>query len=76
MKCYYDNDVCGGPLWECFGCGESYCQQHGHNTSEGTNVECTSCEIIRLEKQSKDEPVEIEPVGGWAGGWSPGYDSD
>jgi len=37
--CYYNNDECGGALWYCRTCEEWFCENHGHVTSKGTNVE-------------------------------------
>ena len=46
-RCYYDNDLCEGELWECQTCHELYCQAHFHTTSKGDNVECVACERER-----------------------------
>ena len=49
-KCYYDNDVCEGELWECETCHESYCAFHSHQTDKGFNVECVACERARIDR--------------------------
>lgn len=36
-------------LWECETCGELYCQVHWHSTELGQNIECSGCEMARLE---------------------------
>lgn len=48
-KCYYNNELCAGVLWECSTCGESFCQTHWHQTDLGYEVECVACERERLE---------------------------
>ena len=50
-KCYYDNELCEGELWECLTCSESYCQTHWHDTDKGHNVECVACE---RQRQTED----------------------
>ena len=52
-KCYYDNELCEGELWQCQTCEEHYCQTHFHQTDKGENVECVACERERLEKDSR-----------------------
>lgn len=47
MKCYYDNELCCGDLWECRTCGEEFCQTHWHQTDLGHEVECVACERLR-----------------------------
>lgn len=46
-RCYYDNELCEGELWECESCNEEYCQTHFHVTDKGYNVECVACERER-----------------------------
>lgn len=47
--CYYgDAAVCKGATWTCIGCGEEYCEAHGHDTMAGINIECVVCERERM----------------------------
>ncbi len=47
--CYYkDASVCTGKTWVCIGCGDTYCEAHGHDTMAGINVECVCCERERM----------------------------
>lgn len=48
-KCYYDNDLCEGELWECETCKELYCETHFHETDLGCCVECVACEYQRKQ---------------------------
>lgn len=53
-KCYYDNELCEGELWECETCGELYCQFHSHDTAMGCDVECVACE----RERNRDYAIE------------------
>jgi hypothetical protein len=50
-ECYYSNTACTGYLWECETCGESYCEEHSHETDKGANVECVACERERIQQE-------------------------
>ncbi len=55
IECYYkDADVCSDETWECQTCHETFCTNHGHVTSKGTNVECVACEHQRKEKANEN----------------------
>lgn len=41
-------------LWECESCGEQFCQTHWHSTALGKDVECSSCERGRIERQEAE----------------------
>lgn len=49
-KCYFDNELCDGELWECETCQEKFCQFHSHQGDKGVNVECADCERVRVAK--------------------------
>lgn len=52
-RCYYaDPAHCSGDLWQCVGCGESFCSEgHFHQTAKGYNVECVACERERKDAE-------------------------
>lgn len=47
--CYYRSEGCSTDTWECVSCHELYCEEHGHSTSMGTNIECVACERVRID---------------------------
>lgn len=62
-RCYYGEEFCTQELWECETCHELYCDQHGHQTSKGTNVECVACENNRKETEPERNPAYNGPHG-------------
>ena len=54
-RCYYNNEFCQGPLWQCQTCKEWYCQAHFHWTALGKNVECAACERERVTLEQEQE---------------------
>ena len=70
IECYYkDPDVCSDETWECETCNETFCTNHGHVTSKGTNVECVACEHQRKEEAGENSQFhKLNPVE-YAGQW-------
>lgn len=52
--CHVATNQCEGDFWECQTCEDLYCQFHGHKTSLGENVECPTCEHVRLNKELEE----------------------
>lgn len=58
--CYYKSEECSGDTWECVSCHELYCEEHGHTTMMGTNVECVACERTRTDEAEEIAEAQRE----------------
>lgn len=59
-ECYYKSDECSTDTWECVSCNTLYCEEHGHTSMMGTNVECVSCERVRIDEAEEIAEAQQE----------------
>jgi len=55
---YYRLNGCSDETWECVSCHELYCDEHGHTSMMGANIECVFCERERLDHAAEEAQAQ------------------